>query len=78
MAAHERIRAMKIRVISKSHEDGSNEEIYFCTDEDDFGKPADDFLFVGDGESIGIDEIVDSLEALMFLPLPTNRPLKAT
>ena len=66
-----------IRVISKSHENGSNEQIYICTDEDDFEAPASDFLFLDENESIDIDKIVHSLAEFEDLPLPTNRALKA-
>ena len=68
---------MSIRVISKSHENGSNEEIYLCTQNGEFELPASAFLFLGENESINIDAVVHTLEDFEDLPLPTDRALRA-
>lgn len=68
---------MSIRVMVKSHENGSNEEMYLCTDETEFGRPAEDFFCLKDGETIDIDATVYSLDDLQGLPLPFDRAMKA-
>ena len=67
---------MKMRILVKSHENGSNEQVYFCTNPDDFNTPADEFFLLGENESVDIDETVSNIAELEMLPLPFDRALE--
>ena len=71
---------MKVRVLVKSCLNGENEQTYFCTDETLFDRPATEFFYMGEGDSIDIDKTIDGLEyldKLLSLPLAFDRALKA-
>ncbi len=71
---------MKLRVIVKSRENGDNEQTYFCTDETLFDRPATEFFYMGEGDTIDIDKTIDGLDyfdELLSLPLAFDRALKA-
>ena len=62
--------------MSKSHENGSNEQVYFCTIPDEFEDEASEFFTMEDNETIDLDVIVDCLD-FEGMPFPFNRALQA-
>lgn len=65
-----------MRIIVKSHTNGSNEQIYFCTEKTMFETPAEEFFFMEENDTIDIDTFVN-VGQLESLPLPFDRALKA-
>ncbi len=64
-----------LRLMTKSHKNGSGEQVYF-SEIDDENKPAEDYFFMAEGETVDIDILIDcpELENCCF---PFNRALKA-